>query len=54
MDVSLWYCDSMKQWRYIVCDGSRPIVKQESGQNDNLDDTMNEIRNILESMSSHK
>ena len=38
----------MKQWRCTLCDSSRPIRKQESGQRENLRDAMNDIANTVE------
>ena len=50
MNVKLWYCDSMKQWRWTLTDDSRPIIKQESGQRPHLRDAMNDIANTVEYM----
>jgi hypothetical protein len=38
----------MTQWRWTLTDGSRPIIKQESGQRPNLRDAMNDIANTVE------
>ncbi len=38
----------MKQWRWTLTDDYRPIIKQESGQRDNLRDAMNDIANTVE------
>lgn len=48
MKINLWYCDGMKQWRWTLIDDHRPIVKQESGQRENLRDAMNDIANTVE------
>ena len=50
MKINLWYCDSMKQWRWILTDDSRPIVKQESGQQPFLRDAMNDVATTVEYM----
>jgi len=50
MKINLWYCDSMKQWRWILTDDSRPILKQESGQQKDLRDAMNDVANTVEYM----
>ena len=50
MNIKLWYCDSMKQWRWILTDDHRPIIKQESGQRENLRDAMNDIADTVEYM----
>lgn len=48
MKINLWYCNSMQQWRWTLIDDSRPIIKQESGQRENLRDAMNDIANTVE------
>ena len=55
MNIKLWYCESMKQWRWALTDSSRPIRKQESGQRPFLRDAMNDVANTVEFMleSSH-
>jgi hypothetical protein len=50
MKINLWYCDSMKQWRWTLVDDHRPIVKQESGQQPFLRDAMNDVANTVEHM----
>ena len=50
MNIKLWYCDSMKQWRWTLTDCSRPIIKQESGQRPDLRDAMNDVANTVEYM----
>jgi hypothetical protein len=50
MKINLWYCEGMKQWRWILTDDHRPIIKQESGQRPNLRDAMNDIANTVEYM----
>ena len=42
----------MNQWRWTLCDSSRPIRKQESGQRESLRDAMNDIANTVEYMLS--
>jgi hypothetical protein len=48
MKINLWYCDSMKKWRWTLCDSSRPVRKQECGQQDDLRVAMNDIANTVE------
>lgn len=48
MKINLWYCEQMKLWRWTLTDTSRPIIKQESGQQKNLRDAMNDIANTVE------
>ena len=43
MKINLWYCSEMKQWRWTLTDDHRPIIKQESGQRENLRDAMNDV-----------
>jgi hypothetical protein len=50
MNIKLWYCVSMKQWRWTLTDCSRPICKQESGQRPDLRDAMNDVANTVEYM----
>ncbi len=50
MKINLWYCKDMKQWRWTLTDDSRPILKQESGQQPFLRDAMNDVANTVEYM----
>jgi hypothetical protein len=50
MKINLWYCEGMKQWRWTLTDSSRPILKQESGQQPFLRDAMNDVANTVEYM----
>ena len=50
MNIKLWYCESMKQWRWTLTDISRPNIKQESGQRPDLRDAMNDVANTVEYM----
>jgi len=50
MRINLWYCSGMKQWRWTLVDNSRPIVRQESGQQPFLRDAMNDVANTVEYM----
>ena len=52
MKINLWYCKDMNQWRWTLTDDQRPIVKQESGQRDNLRDAMNDVANTVEYLMS--
>ena len=54
MNVKLWYCPSMKQWRWTLTDDRRPIIKQESGQRPDLRDAMNDVANTVEYMLETK
>jgi hypothetical protein len=48
MKIQLWFCESMKQWRWTLTENTRPIIKQESGQRPDLKDAMNDIANTVE------
>lgn len=48
MKINLWWCESMKQWRWTLIDDYRPIVKQESGQQPDLRLAMNDVANTVE------
>ncbi len=54
MKINLWYCKDMKQWRWTLVDNSRPICKQESGQQPFLRDAMNDVANTVEYMMDTK
>ncbi len=54
MKITLWFCDSMNQWRWTLCDSSRPILKQESGQSNNLKDAMDDIANTVQFIINKK
>jgi hypothetical protein len=44
----------MKQWRWTLCEDSRPIVRQESGQQPFLRDAMEDIAKTVEYMMECK
>jgi len=44
----------MQQWRWILTDDSRPILKQESGQHPFLRDAMNDVATTVEYMMECK
>jgi hypothetical protein len=50
MNIKLWYCHSMKLWRWTLTDDRRPIIRQESGQQPFLRDAMNDVANTVEFM----
>ena len=50
MRINLWFCPEMKQWRCTLTDNTRPICKQESGQQPFLRDAMNDVANTVEYM----
>jgi hypothetical protein len=50
MNIKLWYCKSLGQWRWTLTDDSRPIIKQESGQQSDLRLAMNDVANTVEYM----
>ena len=54
MNIKLWYCSLMKQWRWTLTDDSRPIIKHESGQQPDLRDAMNDVATTVEYMLEHK
>jgi hypothetical protein len=53
MKINLWWCESMKQWRWTLTDAHRPIIKQESGQRPDLRDAMNDVANTVEYLVSN-
>ena len=42
----------MKQWRWTLKEDHRPIIRQESGQRENLRDAMNDVANTVEYIMS--
>lgn len=50
MKINLWYCKDMNQWRWTLTDDHRPVVRQESGQRENLRDAMNDVATTVEYM----
>ena len=50
MRINLWYCDSMKKWRWTLTDNRRPICRMESGQQADIRDAMNDVANTVEYM----
>lgn len=48
MKINLWHCKDMNLWRWTLTDDHRPIVRQESGQRENLRDAMNDVVNTVE------
>lgn len=54
MKIQLWFCESMKQWRWTLTENTRPIIKQESGQRPNLRDAMSDIANTVEYLIENK
>ena len=44
----------MSQWRWTLTDDSRPILKQESGQQPYLRDAMNDVANTVEYLMNGK
>ncbi len=54
MKINLWRCNEMNQWRWTLTDDSRPIIKQESGQQPNLRDAMNDVANTVEYMLTYR
>ena len=51
MKINLWYCKTMQEWRWTLCedvkDGSASYT-QESGSRIYLRDAMNDIANTVE------
>jgi len=50
MKINLWHSNEMKQWRWTLTDDHRPILRQESGQRENLRDAMNDVAITVENM----
>jgi hypothetical protein len=54
MRINLWFCPEMKQWRWTLTDNTRPICKQESGQQPHLRDAMADVASTVEYMMECK
>lgn len=50
MKATLWFCKDMNLWRWTVCKDDLPIIRQESGQNQDLNVALQEIQQVLECM----
>jgi len=53
MTINLWFSKDQNQWRWTLVDDSRPIIKQESGQREDLRDAMNDVATTVEYLMSH-
>jgi len=42
MKIQLWFCESMKQWRWTLTDNN-DIMLQESGQREELEEAMADV-----------
>ena len=54
MNIKLWYCASMAQWRWTLTDDRRPITHQESGQRPDLRLAMNDVATTVEYLLQHE
>ena len=50
MNIKLWYCNSMKLWRWTLTDSRRPVSHQESGQRSDLRLAMEDVAKTVEYM----
>jgi hypothetical protein len=48
LNIKLWYCVSMGQWRWTLTDDRRTIIKQESGQQPDLRVAMEDVAKTVE------
>lgn len=53
MKINLWYCVDMNLWRWTLVENSRPVIRQESGQQSDLRLAMNDIANTVEYLLGH-
>lgn len=54
MKIQLWHCKEMNLWRWTVVKDDRPICKQESGQDSDLDLAMKNILRVIEDLKNQK
>ena len=52
MRIQIWWCESMRQWRWTIVKTNRPIMKQESGQHSDLKVAMKDIESKVECLMS--
>lgn len=52
MKINLWYSEDLGMWRWTLTDNHRPIIKQESGQREDLRAAMNDVANTVEYLLS--
>jgi hypothetical protein len=48
MNIKLWYCAILGQWRWTLTDDRRTIIKQESGQQPDLRVAMEDVAKTVE------
>lgn len=46
----MWFCNEMRQWRWTLVKTDRPVLRQESGQREDLRQAMSDIANTVEYM----
>lgn len=55
MQINLWYCDQMEQWRWVLTGGEdTKTMWQESGQRPDLRDAMNDVATTVEYLLNKK
>jgi len=54
MKINLWYCESMKLWRWVLTDNYLTVIKQESGSREDLREAMIDIANTVEYLINGK
>lgn len=50
MNINLWYCKEMNQWRWTLTDNRRPVSRMESGQRPDLRNAMADVATTVEYM----
>lgn len=50
MKSTLWFCKDMNLWRWSVCKDDLPIIRQETGQNVDLNVALQEIQQVIQYM----
>jgi hypothetical protein len=54
MNIKLWYCECMGQWRWTLTDDYNLTIKQESGQQPDLRVAMNDVATTVEYILEHR
>jgi len=55
MQIQLWYCGDLDQWRWTLCgNDDDEILWQEAGQRPDLRDAMNDVATTVEYLLEEK
>lgn len=46
MNIQVRWCPTDNKWKYTVIDDSRPILRQESGEREELWEALNDVKTL--------